>query len=482
MSDHPIRLYDTLARKKREFVPGDPTAITMYVCGPTVYGRAHIGNARPAVVFDTLRRLIEHHYGAGSLTYARNVTDVDDKIIASAKAEGVETSVITERYERFYLEDMGALGVAPPDIAPHATAEIAPMVAMIEVLIERGHAYAAEGHVLFDVASDKEYGVLSRRDREAMIAGARVEVAPYKRDPADFVLWKPSDDGVIGWDSPWGRGRPGWHIECSAMIAAHLGETIDIHGGGLDLIFPHHENEIAQSRCAHDGAPLARYWVHNGFVDMGAEKMSKSLGNVVTVDQLLGARHRGETLRLALLSSHYRQPLPWTEGLIAQSKTTLDRWYRGLRRFLLDYNPEEYNPHPDVIEALSDDLNTPAALSVLAEGLSDLSGETGDEVFTITPETGSWIAAAKFLGLLQYSNEEWFTANYVLVAETGRYEMKFGDIEGRVGSKVIDARIAERSAAKVRHDFAESDRIRDELKAEGIVLEDGPGGTTWRRA
>ena len=288
-----IRLHDTMARKKRAFEPADPKRITMYVCGPTVYGRAHIGNARPAVVFDLLRRVLEHEYPDAEVIYARNVTDVDDKIINSAKEEGVDVSVITERYERFYLEDMGALGVNPPTIAPHATEEIGPMVAMIEELIAKGHAYEAEGHVLFHVPSDPDYGALSRRDREAMLAGARVEVAPYKRDPADFVLWKPSGEGVVGWDSPWGRGRPGWHIECSAMIRSHFGETIDIHGGGLDLIFPHHENEIAQSRCAHGGKPLARYWVHNGFVDMGAEKMSKSLGNIVTVGELLAAGHKG---------------------------------------------------------------------------------------------------------------------------------------------------------------------------------------------
>ncbi|MEO8454566.1 MAG: cysteine--tRNA ligase, partial [Sphingomicrobium sp.] len=308
-----IRLYDTLAREKRPFVPLNRKRITMYVCGPTVYGRAHIGNARPAVVFDTLARLIRHDFGPDSLVYARNVTDVDDKILAAAEAEGVEPQVITERYERHYLEDMGALGVAPPDIAPHATQEIAPMIAMIERLLELGHAYEAQGHVLFSVLSDPDYGVLSKRDRDAMVAGARVEVAPYKRDPADFVLWKPSSPEVIGWDSPWGRGRPGWHVECSAMIERHLGETIDIHGGGLDLIFPHHENEIAQSRCAHGGLPLARFWVHNGFVDMGAEKMSKSLGNIVTPAELLEQGHKGETLRLALLSAHYRSPLPWTE-------------------------------------------------------------------------------------------------------------------------------------------------------------------------
>src|SRR5690349_3369663 len=346
-----IRLHDTMTREKRPFVPLNPQRITMYVCGPTVYGRAHIGNARPAVVFDTLARLIRHTFGEHSLVYARNVTDVDDKIIASAEAEGVDPSVITERYERFYLDDMGALGVTPPTIAPHATQEITPMVAMIERLVSLGHAYEAEGHVLFSVPSDPDYGVLSRRDRDAMVAGARVEVAPYKRDPADFVLWKPSKGGVIGWESPWGRGRPGWHIECSAMIQAHLGETIDIHGGGLDLIFPHHENEIAQSRCAHGGLPLARFWVHNGFVDMGSEKMSKSLGNIITPADLVAHGHNGETLRLALLSAHYRQPLPWTETLIAQSKATLDRLYRSAG------DAEAGDIDAGVIEALSDDLN-----------------------------------------------------------------------------------------------------------------------------
>jgi len=434
-----IRLHDTMAREKREFVPADPKRITMYVCGPTVYGRAHIGNARPAVVFDTLARLIRHEFGAGSLTYARNVTDVEDKIIAAAEAEGVDPSVITERYERFYLDDMGALGVAPPDLAPHATQEIGGMVAMIETLIERGNAYEAEGHLLFSVPSDPDYGALSRRDREAMVAGARVEVAPYKRDPADFVLWKPSAEGVVGWDSPWGRGRPGWHIECSAMIRAHLGETIDIHGGGLDLIFPHHENEIAQSRCAHGGAPLARYWVHNGFVDMGTEKMSKSLGNIITPAELLAQGHRGETLRLALLSAHYRQPLPWTETLVAQAKATLD----GLYRKAGDAEPGEIDE--GVLEALRDDLNTPLALSRLS---------AIDDPATLK-------ASAKLLGLLGDSADQWF----------------MGD--GDVGD--IEARIAERTAAKANRDFAAADRIRDELKAEGIVLEDGPGGTTWRK-
>jgi cysteinyl-tRNA synthetase len=389
------------------------------------------------VVFDTLARLIRHEFGENSLVYARNVTDVDDKIIAAAEAEGVDPSVITERYERFYLEDMRALGVRDPDIAPHATHEIAPMVALIEQLIERGNAYEAQGHVLFSVPSDPDYGILSKRDREAMIAGARVEVAPYKRDPADFVLWKPSDAGVIGWESPWGRGRPGWHTECSAMIARHFGETIDIHGGGLDLIFPHHENEIAQSMCAHGGAPLARYWVHNGFVDMGAEKMSKSLGNIVTPEELLKS-HSGETLRLALLSAHYRQPLPWTEALVAQAKATLDGLYRKAG------DAEAGDIDEGVLDALRDDLNTPLALSRLAQ-----------------LEGGPLKASARLLGLLQRSAADWF--------------------QGDADSSAIERRIAERAEAKKNRDFAAADRIRDELKVEGVILEDGPGGTSWRR-
>ncbi|MFL6847237.1 MAG: cysteine--tRNA ligase [Sphingomicrobium sp.] len=433
-----IRLYDTMTRDKRPFVPFNRQRITMYVCGPTVYGRAHIGNARPAVVFDTLARLIRHEFGERSLVYARNVTDVDDKIIAAAEAEGVDPSVITDRYERFYVEDMGALGVQPPDIVPHATQEIPAMIGMIQRLMEHGNAYEAQGHVLFSVPSDPEYGVLSRRDREQMIAGARVEIAPYKRDPADFVLWKPSLEGVIGWESPWGRGRPGWHVECLAMIERHLGETIDIHGGGLDLIFPHHENEIAQSRCAHAGLPLARFWVHNGFVDMGSDKMSKSLGNIVTPAELLGQGHRGETLRLALLSAHYRQPLPWTETLVAQAKATLDRLYRSAGA------AEATDIDEGVLEALRDDLNTPLALSRLS-----------------TLEGGALKASARLLGLLRSSAEEWF--------------------QGGEGAEGIETRIAERTAAKSNRDFATADRIRDELKADGIVLEDGPNGTTWRR-
>jgi cysteinyl-tRNA synthetase len=434
-----IRLHDTMAREKRVFEPADPDRVTMYVCGPTVYNRAHIGNARPAVIFDVLARLLRHVYGEECLVYARNVTDVDDKIIETARAEGVDPSLITERYERYYLDDMGALGVSPPVIAPKATEHVGEMIEMIRLLIETGNAYEAAGHVLFHVPSDPDYGALGRRDRDAMIAGARVEVASYKRDPADFVLWKPSDEGVIGWDSPWGRGRPGWHIECSAMIEKHLGRTIDIHGGGLDLIFPHHENEIAQSHCAHGGAPLARYWVHNGFLSMaGSEKMSKSLGNVVTVEELLEQGHKGETLRFALLSAHYRQPLEWSTQLVAQSKTTLDRLYR------IGGDPAPAEPHESVVEALSDDLNTPLALS----RLSALEGPV-------------LRASASLLGLLAGSTEEWF--------------------KGR-GDARIDALVEARTEAKQRRDFAEADRIRAELTEEGIVLEDGSQGTSWRRA
>jgi cysteinyl-tRNA synthetase len=469
-----IRLHDTMAREKRVFIPADPARVTMYVCGPTVYNRAHIGNARPAVVFDVLARLLRHVYGEQSLVYARNVTDVDDKIIEAARAEGVDPSVITARYEEHYNADMGALGVRLPDIAPHATEHVGQMVAMIARLIETGNAYEADGHVLFNVPSDPDYGALGRRDREAMIAGARVEVASYKKDPADFVLWKPSPEGVIGWDSPWGRGRPGWHIECSAMIEEHLGETIDIHGGGLDLIFPHHENEIAQSRCAHGGAPLARYWVHNGFLSMaGSEKMSKSLGNVVTVGELLEQGHKGEVLRFALLSAHYRQPLEWSESLIAQSKATLDRWYR-LKSIL--QHKLELKATDEVLEALANDLNTPLALSRigdLAKKASELrvraeqarrlgNSEDADVLIDQAARCARQMwAGADLLGLLGSSSAEWS--------------------QGEVSAR-IDALVALRTEAKKNRDFAEADRIRAELAEERIVLEDGPEGTTWRRA
>ena len=485
-----IQLYDTLTREKRPFVPQNPNRVTMYVCGPTVYGRAHIGNARPAVVFDTLARLIRHEFGENSLVYARNVTDVDDKIIAAAEAEGVDPSVITERYERIYLDDMGALGVQPPDIAPHATQHIPQMIAMIERLIEQGHAYEAQGHVLFNVPSHQDYGVLSRRDREAMLAGARVEVAPYKRDPADFVLWKPSPPGVVGWDSPWGRGRPGWHIECSAMIEAHLGATIDIHGGGLDLIFPHHENEMAQSRCAHSGIPLARYWVHNGFVDMGSEKMSKSIGNIVTVGNLLEQDNRGEIYRLALLSAHYRKPLPWKPRLVEQSKSVLGKWYgtlSDLTSFVSAGSTTDVSTA--VYEELCDDLNTAGAIAALNEMHDELKTLRNEfshgasskfEVQSIAAQRDRFVNSARLLGLLTLTPDEWFRG--IHIAAAAGTAVGTGTTRA-IGEAIdIEALIAARADAKAHCNFEEADRIRDELKDLGIVLEDGAEGTTWRRA
>jgi cysteinyl-tRNA synthetase len=434
-----IRLYDTMAREKRAFAPADPQRVTMYVCGPTVYNRAHIGNARPAVVFDVLARLLRHVYGSDSLVHAANVTDVEDKIMAAAAAENVPIDVITERYTNFYFDDLGELGVPRPDVVPFATAHIGQMIGMIEQLIAAGHAYAAEGHVLFDVPSWSDYGGLSRRPMDEMIAGARVDVAPYKRSPADFVLWKPSEAEQPGWDSPWGRGRPGWHIECSAMIEAHLGQTIDIHGGGIDLEFPHHENEIAQSSCAHGGAPLARYWLHNGMLSMAANKMSKSLGNVVSVGELLEQGHKGEVLRLALLTAHYRQPLEWSPQLIAQSKATLDRLYR------VAGDAVAATADPAVLDALADDLNTPLALSRLS---------AIDDPATLR-------ASGALLGLVGESADAWFRGE---------------------GDDRVEALVAARAEAKRRRDFAEADRIRAELAEEGIVLEDTPVGTTWRRS
>ena len=440
-----LHLYNTLTRAKARFEPADPSRVTMYVCGPTVYSRAHIGNARPAVVFDVLARLLRHQYGAEHVVFARNITDIEDKIIAAAAAEGVPIDTITSRFEQHYLDDMGALGVAPPDIAPHATAHVPQMVAMIERLIAAGHAYAADGHVLFDVPSWPDYGRLSRRPMDEMIAGARVEVAPYKRSPADFILWKPSDDTQPGWPSPWGRGRPGWHIECSAMIAAHLGETIDIHAGGIDLQFPHHENEVAQSACAHGGAPLARVWLHNGFLSMDSTKMSKSLGNVVTVDQLLRAGHRGSHLRAALLSAHYRHPVEWSEALIGRMQRMIDRWrHRSQGKDRL-----KGKPHPSVLEALNDDLNTPSAFAALA----DLA------------KRDQWADFDASIRLLGIDYQE-------MPSQGPGYDLAR-----------IEALIASRNEARAAKNFDEADRIRETLADVGIILEDKPDGATeWRRS
>ena len=326
----PLVLYNSLTRRKEPFEPLDPELVRMYVCGPTVYDLAHIGNGRAIVVFDQLYRLLRHAYGADHVRYVRNITDIDDRIINAARDNGEPIEELTRRTTALFHADMAALGALPPDIEPRCTEHVPQMIAMIERLIAAGHAYAAEGHVLFAVGSWPGYGKLSRRSRQEMVAGARVEVAPYKKDPGDFVLWKPSSDDQPGWDSPWGRGRPGWHIECSAMSEAHLGESFDIHGGGLDLIFPHHENELAQSEAAHGGLPFVKFWVHNGFLSVESTKMSKSLGNFVTVHELLEEGMPGEAIRLALLSTHYRDPLDWTDEKLEQAKATLDRWYRAL--------------------------------------------------------------------------------------------------------------------------------------------------------
>ncbi|PPT40664.1 cysteine--tRNA ligase [Xanthomonas arboricola] len=472
-----LRLHNNLTRRVEPFAPLDPSSPTLYVCGPTVYNYAHIGNARGPVVFDVLAALLRRRFGA--LRYARNITDVDDKINAAAQAQGVPISTITDRFAAIYRQDMAALGVLPPDIEPEATAHIPQIVAMIEQLITTGHAYAAEGHVLFAVASFAHYGKLSRRDPDEMLAGARVDVAPYKRDPGDFVLWKPSSDELPGWDSPWGRGRPGWHIECSAMAAAHLGPTIDIHAGGVDLQFPHHENEIAQSECAHGGATFARFWLHNGMLNFSGAKMSKSLGNIETVHDLI-ARHPPEALRYALLSAHYRQPLDWSDGLIEQAKNTLDRLYGTVRDLASAEHAAGIAPVPpaaipdEVEAALDDDLNTPLALSVIASIASEAralrtqlahGGDAPAGVAALSGLKSRLLGAGLALGLLQQDPAAWFSRG-----------TDAGD-DAR-----ITALVEARNAAKKARDFARADAIRTQLADEGIVLEDTPQGVRWKRA
>ncbi|MED5462266.1 MAG: cysteine--tRNA ligase, partial [Pseudomonadota bacterium] len=400
----PIHLHDTLQGKKLPFEPLEAGKVTMYLCGPTVYNYAHIGNARPAVVFDVLARLLRRRY---DLTFARNITDVDDKINQASVDTGKLIDEITAQFIDAYNADMGALGVRMPDIEPRATQHIDEMIEMIVSLIDKGFAYEAEGHLLFDVTASPDYGKLSRRDLRGMIAGARVEVAPYKRLPQDFVLWKPSSPELPGWDSPWGRGRPGWHIECSAMSRKHLGTTIDIHAGGQDLVFPHHENELAQSTCAHDGAPFARYWVHNGFLSMDSEKMSKSLGNVLLVRDLVG-KHPGEVLRLALLSAHYRQPLNWTDDTVEEARKMLDRFYGAVRG--LDIAEDERAsaiPPEAFIAALEDDINTPRALAEMFNVTRELNkADDGDKRRALA---ASLLAAGDVIGLIQEDAEAWFS-------------------------------------------------------------------------
>jgi cysteinyl-tRNA synthetase len=455
-----IQLHDTLQGKKVPFEPRIDGEVTMYLCGPTVYNYAHIGNARPAVVFDLLARLLRRSY---KLKFARNITDVDDKINAASVETGKPIDEITARFIKAYNDDMGALGVLPPDVEPRATHHIPEMVAMIETLIEKGFAYEADGHVLFDVSSNENYGALSKRDLREMIAGARVEVAPYKKAAHDFVLWKPSTPELPGWDSPWGVGRPGWHIECSAMAEKHLGTTIDIHAGGRDLVFPHHENEMAQSGCAHDGAPFARYWLHNGFLSMDQTKMSKSLGNVLLVHDLIKTVP-GEVIRLALLSAHYKQPLDWSTETLESARSMLDRLYGAVQGVEVSDEAIAAAEVPaDLIAALEDDLNSPRAMAAFFGLAKELNKTDGGAKVALAAQM---YASGELLGLLGSDPDEWFA----------------GHVEGDVSSEEIEALIEKRNTAKAARDFEAADSIRDQLLEAGVTIQDGREGTSWRRS
>lgn len=456
-----IQLHDTLQGKKVPFEPLNDGEVTMYLCGPTVYNYAHIGNARPAVVFDLLARLLRRSY---KLTFARNITDVDDRINAASIESGKPIDEVTARFIKAYNDDMATLGVQPPDIEPRATQHIAEMIAMIETLIATGHAYAADGHVLFDVASDSNYGSLSKRDLREMIAGARVEVAPYKKAAHDFVLWKPSTPELPGWESPWGRGRPGWHIECSAMAEKHLGKTIDIHAGGQDLIFPHHENECAQSSCAHDGAPFARYWLHNGFLSMDQTKMSKSLGNVLLVHDMVKTIP-GEVIRLALLSAHYRQPLDWSEETLESAKRMLDRLYGAVQGIVISDDERQAASVPEaLLAAIEDDLNSPQAMAEFFKLAKQLNKTVDDA--KRPPLAAQMFAAGELLGLLVSDPDEWFAGHSV----------------GEMSNEEIDVLVQKRDAAKVDRDFETADAIRSQLSDAGVTIQDGRDGTNWRRS
>lgn len=455
-----LRIYNTLARDKQDFIPANPARVTLYVCGPTVYNHAHIGNFRPVIIFDTLFRLLREIYGENHVIYARNITDVEDRIITTAQETGLAIKEITQKYADIYNAESRAVNTLPPTIEPWATGYIDGMIEIIETLITKGHAYVGKSGVWFHVPSMPDYGALSRRKPDDNEAGARVAVSEEKRDPADFALWKfaksgEPDDAI--WDSPWGKGRPGWHIECSAMAAATLGQTIDIHGGGVDLQFPHHENEIAQSQCAH-GVPMASYWMHNGFLDMSGEKMSKSLGNVVLLKDLL-EKWDGEVIRFAMLSGHYRMPLDWTPDLLAQAKTTLDRIYGALGQVW--ETPDAAANAQSVLNALADDLNTPEALAALSQLATDANkAEHHDEMAFAK---ANLLAAGNLLGLLQSTPADWAKGT-----------------DSNQNAR-IDAMVAARDAARKAKDWAEADRLRDALAAEGIEIMDGAQGATWRR-
>ncbi|MBQ8347369.1 MAG: cysteine--tRNA ligase [Alphaproteobacteria bacterium] len=456
-------VFNTLTRRKEPFVPLDENNVRMYVCGPTVYDRAHIGNARPIIVFDTLYRLLKHLYP--KVTYVRNITDVDDKIIKKSQESGEPINVITEKTSRFFHEDIAELNALPPDIEPRATQHIAEMIDLVKHLVDNGYAYEAQGHVLFSVSKMKNYGALSGRSMDEMIAGARVEVAPYKKEPGDFILWKPSDETQPGWDSPWGFGRPGWHLECSAMSSKYLGETFDIHGGGQDLIFPHHENEIAQSCCAFGHDFYAKYWLHNGHLMVNGENMSKSLGNFFTIREILD-QVPGEAFRLYTLGTHYHQPLNWLPEGLKQAKQTMDRFYTALRS-TPSVDLTGAKPDGEVVEALKDDLNTPKAIAVLHSLATALNkAESADKQAEIKKEL---IASAHLLGLLYQDPEEWFRAGSASAGQG-------------IGESEIEALIQKRADARKAKDFATADAVRKELADKGVIIEDTPAGTQWKRA
>ena len=455
-----LTLYNTMTRSKQLFQPIDSQRVTMYVCGPTVYNRVHIGNARPAVVFDTLYRVLTSLYP--NVQYARNITDIDDKIMKTAAQLGEDISALSTRYAEAYFDDMQALNNLPPTIVPYATQHIPEMIDMVSRLIEKGHAYAAEGNVLFAVQSMQDYGKLSGRSLDDMLVGARVEVASYKKYAGDFVLWKPSADDEPGWDSPWGRGRPGWHLECSAMIEKHLGESIDIHGGGQDLIFPHHENEIAQSCCAHDGKPFANIWMHNGFINIEGEKMSKSLGNFRMVNDLL-EQYPGEVLRYVILSAHYRSEQNFGKDLLDSAWRSLDTLY-GFLRTQVEVDAETVDiSNSDAYQALLDDLNTPVVISELHKLAREMNSADTD---ARAIAKGRLLAVAGLMGLLQQDPEQWFT-------------LSRGGSD--ISAEQIETLIAKRNQAKADKDYAGADAVREELKAMGVVLEDSREGTKWRR-
>ena len=458
-----LTLHNSMTKTKQVFNPADSERVTMYMCGPTVYNHAHIGNFRAAVAFDMVYRVLRHKYGADKIVYARNFTDIEDKIIVAAKKINQPIEAITTKYAEIYRNESGALNILKPNLEPLATAHVTQMITIIEQLLDAGVAYSEQDHILFDITQYKEYGALSNLKMDDMIAGARVEVAPYKRNPADFVLWKPSNEDEPGWETPgaWGLsgpGRPGWHLECSAMIKENLGTTIDLHCGGQDLRFPHHENEIAQSVCAHN-APLANFWLHNGFLQMGKDKMSKSVGNVALLCDLLGD-WQGEVLRWALISAHYRQPLEWSEDLLVQSKKQLDRFYR----LFAEHNiTDSTKVDTATIHSLYDDINTPGAIASLHALRDKANNETGTEK---TGTLQTLLASGRLMGLFEQDPGRWFQGES---HDTGE------------SASDIDALVEARTNAKKSRDFARADAIRDELLAKGIVLEDGPDGTSWRR-